>query len=116
MKTFIISWIAVLLLFSATTVVTAAEVQAADYIEVWTGLSEGNMCVMVQDTIDKTAATAELWLVTQNEVEWIRDLEGHSCIDVDVGEESKLHILTYDPRIAISVVEDEIEPTVLSQL
>ena len=124
MKTLIIAWIIALSLYAVTTVVMADEVaivetvETADYIEVWTGFTEGNMCIMVEDHIDKSVASAELWLVTQDEVEWIRDLEGHSCIDVDVGEGSELHILTYDPRITVFATKDipVTQSTLLSQL
>ena len=116
MKTLFKIWLVLFILYSATSVVMAEGVKTADFVEVWTGFSEGNMCITVKDTIDKSDASAELWLVTNDEVEWIRDLEGFSCFDVDVGEESQLHILTYDPRIIISVARDTVEQTLLSQL
>ena len=115
MKTLLIAWATALLLYTITPAVMADEQNSADFIDVWK-FSEGNICITIQDRLDHTDARAELWLVNNYEVEWVKDVQGHSCINLDLEEDSNLHIITYDPRIIISVVDKVANDMLLSQL
>jgi len=108
MKTLLITWLVTFALYSLTSAVRAENLTPADHMHVWTGFAEGSVCIHVKDSIDDSNAKAELWLVSLDQVEWIEDVEGYSCINVDVEGETELHAITYDPGIIITVIETNI--------
>ncbi|MDH5257215.1 MAG: hypothetical protein OEX07_04385 [Gammaproteobacteria bacterium] len=105
MKTLLIAWVTAMLLYLITPVVSAQETNPADFMNIWSDFSNGSACITIQDSVDHSDARAELWLVNNYEVEWIKDVVGYSCIELDLDEESNLHVITYDPGVVISVVK-----------
>jgi len=115
MKTLLIAWIVTFILYSFTSLARADDLAPADHMHVWTGFSEGSVCIYIQDSVDNSDARAELWLVSLDEVEWIEDVEGYTCINVESEGETELHAVTYDPGIEITVVQDTTIQTVLTK-
>jgi len=116
MRTLLITWVVTFILYSLTSVVRAEGQVPADHMHVWTGFSVGSVCIHIQDSTDGSNASAELWLVSHDQVEWVEDVEGYSCIDVNVDGETELHAITYDPGIEITVIRDNTSKTVLTRL
>ncbi len=116
MKSLLFTWAVTFVLYSLTSVVRADGQLPADHMHIWTGFSEGSVCIHIQDSADSSNASAELWLVSFDQVEWIKDVEGYSCINVDIDSEAELHAITYDPGIEITVVRDDTSKTVLTRL
>jgi len=105
MKTLIIAWAIGISLYTVTSVVNSQERDPADYIDIWTGFTGDRVCLSVKDGVDQTAARAELWMVNNFEVQWVEDIVGYGCVEIDLHEDSVLQAITYDPRIEIRVIE-----------
>jgi len=116
MKTLINTLGVVLILCFSIAVAMASEQVSLGHTQVWTGFSDGRVCITIQDSIDRSAARAELWLVSHNSVEWVDDMEGYSCFELDVDEDTEIHALTYDPRIVITVVTNQFDEALVSGL
>ena len=116
MKTLMLTWLVTFVLYLLTSVVRADSLAPADHMHVWTGFTPGEVCLVVQDSVDGSDARAELWLVSLDQVEWIEDVEGFACIDVEAEGETELHAVTYDPGITITVVESDSHHTLLTKI
>ena len=116
MKTLILTWLVTFALYLLTSVVRADSLAPADHMHVWTGFAPGEVCVLVQDSMDGSDARAELWLVSLEQVEWIEDIEGFACSDVEMEGETELHAVTYDPGITITVIEGTANNVLLTKI
>ena len=116
MKTLIITWIITFSLYSISSIAWAEGNAPADHMHVWTGFTEGSVCISIEDGYDGSDARAELWLVSLDEVEWIEDVVGYGCVDVMAEGETELHAITYDPGVKITVRKDTTARTVLTRL
>ena len=116
MKTLLITWLVTFSLYLLTSMVRAESLAPADHMHVWTGFAPGEVCILIQDSVDDSDARAELWLVSLDQVEWIEDVEGIACIDVEAEGETELHAVTYDPGITITVVESTDSNTLLTKI
>ncbi len=116
MKTLLTAWLIALTVYLLTPVVFADERAYGDDLAfaqprlLWQRSHVGGeVCLMVQRLEDSTPAMVKVWLVSGDELKWLRTVEGADCLDVDFGRRNQLWIHG-QANVDVSIIEDRTSP------
>jgi len=106
MKTLITIWCVTFLLYSISSAVQADSIPLKN-TTVWTGYNVvGDLCVDIKNKHNDAPANAELWLITQENVQRFAAVKGYKCLDIKLSKTTTLQAITYEESSEVSVVKD----------
>lgn len=106
MKILITIWCITFFLYSISSIVHADSIPLKN-TTVWTGHNVvGNLCVDIRNKHNDTPANAELWLITQEDVQRFNAVKGYKCLDIKLSKTTTLQAITYEESSEVSVIKD----------